>query len=140
VGPKTSLVTPPTHLQTKASPQRNNPIISEAIFGVDVIVTEIAPRQTFAANYSKIVDIAEEVYDGFHADEKQLERVLAREEVSYYSTAMLWLRLLEVKAKKGDEALTSAEKDVRKSVTDNEFNVPHPLFAYLNEVGTYSDK
>ncbi|KDR12576.1 hypothetical protein L798_13652 [Zootermopsis nevadensis] len=57
-GPKSPMLPPPSHLQTKESPQKNDSLITEAIFGVDVSVTEIAPKQPFSANYSKIVDIA----------------------------------------------------------------------------------
>ncbi|KAL1492946.1 hypothetical protein ABEB36_011107 [Hypothenemus hampei] len=47
----------PANLQTKETAQRNKSIISESIFGVDVSITEIAPRQSFAANYAKVVDV-----------------------------------------------------------------------------------
>lgn len=98
-------------------------------------MTEIAPKQSFSANYSKIVDIAADVYDGYRVDEKQLERVIAREEITYYATA----RLLEGKAKHGDYALTSAEEDIRKAVADDVNNVPQPLFIYLSQIGTCND-
>lgn len=131
---------PPTNVGFTPTAQRNESIISEAIFGIDVTVTEIAPRQSFAANYSKLVDIAQETYDAYRVDEKQLDRVLAREEVSYYSTALLHLKLIETKAKQGDQHLTSTEKDIRKATADEVFNVPQPLFTYLKEIGTYTDK
>jgi uncharacterized tellurite resistance protein B-like protein len=86
------------------------------------------------------VDLATEAYDNYSVDEKQLDRVIARGEVAYYSTAMLHLCLLEVKAKQGDQALMSSEKDVHKAVHDDTFNILQPLFAYLNEIGTYADK
>lgn len=130
----------PTHLQEKATPQRNESIISEAIFGVDVSVTEIAPRQSFASNYSKIVDVAKKVYDEIRVDDRQIDRIMVKEELSYYSTALLHLKLLEIKAEQGEEALTSAEKDIRKATQDIEFNVPQPLFMYLSEIGAYCDK
>lgn len=52
-GPKSPELAPPTHLSTKSSGQRNESIIAESIYGVDVRVTEIAPRQNFSANYRK---------------------------------------------------------------------------------------
>lgn len=72
-----------THLQTKETPQRNESIIFEAIFGIDVSVTEIALRQSFAANYSKKATIALEVYDAYRANEKQIDRVFTKEEMMY---------------------------------------------------------
>lgn len=73
-------------------------------------------------------------------DEKQIDRVIAREEVSYYATALMQLKLIETKAKQGDQHLTSAEKDLRKATSDDVFNVPQTLFTYLKEIGTYTDK
>jgi hypothetical protein len=35
--------------------------------------------------------------------------------ISYYAIAVLWLKLLDIKAKQGERGLTSAEKDVRKA-------------------------
>jgi hypothetical protein len=60
---------PPTHPQREPTAQRNSPIISEAIFGIDVSVTEIAPRQEFSAGYQRLIDISLEMYQKFRADE-----------------------------------------------------------------------
>ncbi|CAG9772095.1 unnamed protein product [Ceutorhynchus assimilis] len=139
-GKRNAEIPPPTDAHHPPTAQRNDSIISEAIFGVEVSVTEIAPRQSFAANYSKLIDIVTETYAAYQADEKVLDRIIAREEVSYYATAMLDLKLLEVKAKQGDAVLTSAEKDMRKSTVDETFNVPQTILTYLKEVGTYTDR
>lgn len=58
----------------------------------------------------------------------------------YYNTALLHLKLLEVKVKQGDTALISAEKDIRNAVADYVFNVPQPTYVYLQQIGTYCDK
>lgn len=139
-GDRNTTLPPPANLNVAPTAQRNESIISEAIFGIDVTVTEIAPRQSFCANYAKLVDIAVETYDAMRVDEKQIDRVIAREEVSYYATAMLQLKLIETKAKQGDRSLTSAEKVIRKATSDEVFNVPQPIFTYLKEIGTYTDK
>jgi hypothetical protein len=54
VGPKSSSVPAPTHLQTKSIPQKNESILTDAIFGTDVCVVEAAPRETFSANYKQL--------------------------------------------------------------------------------------
>lgn len=63
-----------------------------------------------------------------------------REEFAYYGTCLLWLRLLDIKAKQRDTALTSAEKDICKATADDVYNVPAPLAAYLNELSPYKDR
>lgn len=34
----------------------------------------------------------------------------------------------------------STERGIRKATINDVFNVPQPYFAYLKEIGTYSDK
>lgn len=133
-------IAPPTHLGGIPTPQRNESLISDAIFGIDVRVVEIAPRQNFDCNYSKVVDIANEVYNAYRVDEKQLDRQIAKEELGYYATALMQMKLIDVKAKQGNTALTSPEKDIRKAICDETFNVPAPLSIYLNQIGSYTDK
>lgn len=103
-------------------------------------MTEIAPRQEFQASYNRIVDTALETYQNLRPDEKQLDRLIAKEEMAYYTTSLLWMKLIDVKAKEGSIALTTEEKAIRKAISDEHFNVPQPLFAVLSEVGNYTDK
>jgi hypothetical protein len=139
-GPSSDQLPPPARPQRAPTAQRNESMISESIFGVDVSVTEIALNQEFGANYQRLIDISTETYQNFRADEKQLDRILANEEVAYYATALLWFRLLDVKAMEGNVALITEEKAIRKAIADEHFNVPQPLFASLFEIGNYTDK
>ena len=58
----------------------------------------------------------------------------------YYATSLLWLKLIDVKAKQNREALTSEEKSLRKATGEMEFNVLQPTTTYLNQIGQFSDK
>ena len=57
----------------------------------------IQPRQNFQTNLAKIDDLAIETYASYVPDVNQLDRKLAKEEMSYYSTGLLWLKLIDVK-------------------------------------------
>jgi hypothetical protein len=59
--PKADFVAAPQ----KATPQTNESIISELIFGVDITVVPIDPRQNFTANYSTLPLIAQETRNTF---------------------------------------------------------------------------
>lgn len=50
------------------------------------------------------------------------------------------MRLLEAKSKQGEHVLTNPEKDIHKAVVGEVFNIPQPIFAYIKEVGTYTDR
>jgi hypothetical protein len=79
-GPVADVLTKVLHIEVeqKATQQRNEPIISEAISGVDVHVIPIDPRQNFATNLSKLPILASEVYNSYQPDEKQLDRQLIK--------------------------------------------------------------
>lgn len=142
IGPKRPELPTPFKQGEIAQPNVKNtePVISDAIFGVRITVFDIAPKQSFSSNFSRLPEIASEIYDSYRPDVRQIERELVKEEVSYYATGLLWLRLLEVKAKQKDRALTSAEENIREATMDEVFNVPQLLHIYLNEVGNYTDK
>jgi hypothetical protein len=101
LGPKQPTPTPPSHINAPQKPtaQRNESMISKAIFGVDVIVTEIDASQEFNANYSKVPAIANEIYAAIRPDEMMIDKIVVKEKISYYATAMLWMKLIEVKTK-----------------------------------------
>lgn len=52
-----------------------------------------------------------------------------KEEMAYYATPLLWMKLIDAKAKEGKVALTGEEKAIRKAVNDEQLNVPQPLYA-----------
>jgi hypothetical protein len=142
LGPKTAEV-PQPKLQatnTDPTPQRNESLLSEAIFGVDVKVQAIEPRQNFLANYSRLPALADETFNQYAADNNMLNRELDSREFRYYATSLLWLRLLDIKAKQGRVSLSSQEKDIRKMCQEKSFNVPQPLFIYLSQIGDVTDK
>jgi hypothetical protein len=114
-------------------------LLADSIFGAETYVTEIAPRERFATCFSRLPSIAAEIHSSLIADEPQLDRKITREEVAYYSTAMLWMRLVEVKAKQNEKAITKEEKEIHKAAADTEYNVPQPLLSYLGQIGSYTD-
>lgn len=141
-GPSSPDVPVPSHINVPQTPtpQRNESIISESIFGVDIRVTPIEPHQQFSSNYAKLPKLTEEVFDQYSGDEKYLDRTLERAELVYYTTGLLWMRLIDIKAKHTRTTLTSAEKDIRKATMDETFNVPQPIYAYLSQIGDVTDK
>lgn len=50
LGPKSSDVTPPSALHTSANPtmQKNESLLAESIFGIDMTITAIQPRKDFS--------------------------------------------------------------------------------------------
>jgi hypothetical protein len=52
----------------------------------------------------------------------------------YLYNYLLWLKLVDDKAKQGREALTIEERSIAKATSDTEFNVPQP-HRYLPTAG-----
>jgi len=123
-----------------ATDQKNDLLISESVFGPNVTVVPIEPRQQFQSSYAAIPQLATEVYREYAKDVAQIDRKLVKEELSYYFTALLWLRLIDIKAKNGLQALTREEKTLQKDTKDENYNVPQPFFTYLASIGSIVDK
>jgi hypothetical protein len=122
------------------TPQRNESIIAESIFGMDISVQPIEPLQTFQVTNANYIQLAHETFNQYSADERQLDRIMKREEFVYYCVFLLWIRIIEIKAKQKGVVLTSQEKDIRKAVADLTFNIPQPIQAYLSQIGNVTDK
>jgi hypothetical protein len=82
-GPKSDVPVRGAHADDEQhpTPKRNDLIISEAIFGVDVHVP-IHPRNNFTTNLGKL-------YHAYQPDEKNLERQMIAEDLAYYSTGFI---------------------------------------------------
>ena len=118
-GPSSGNVPTPTNPQTAPTPQRNDSIISESIFGIDVSVTEIAPRQEFNASYNRSTDVSVETYRSLRPDEKMLDRLIVKEEMEYYATTLLWIRLIESRSKKVAQYLPPKRQRFIKRLATN---------------------
>lgn len=57
----------------------------------------------------------------------------------YFSTAMLWSRLLDIKAKRGNTNLTFEELEFCKAVMQHEYNIPQPIYLFLKGIGEVKD-
>lgn len=126
--------------EQKPTAQRNETLIAEAIFAPNVSVVPVEPRQTFQENYAALPQLAFLMYREYAKDVKLIDRELIKEELSYYSVAILWLRLINIKSKQGLQELTAAEKTLLKDLKDEVYNVPQPLHIYIMSIGAIVDK
>lgn len=139
--PITKLPTPELmHRNANPTPQKNHSLLEESIFGCEVTVVPIAPKEDFTPTYVAVPTLAEEVFREYAKDVQMMDRKLVREEMSYYFTGLLWLRLLDIKQKYGIRALTREEKTILKDTKDDTYNVPQPFFLYLSSIGLVVDK
>ncbi|KAL4710113.1 hypothetical protein ACJJTC_016515 [Scirpophaga incertulas] len=140
-GPATKEVTPPTALDKAANPtpQKNTPLWADSIFGIDVAVRELETNQEITPSFARMTDIVEEVYSSIGGDDQNLNKQVTKGMLSYYSTALLWGRLLNIKAKRGNANLSFHEQEFCKAVHQHEYNVPQPLYLFLRGIGSVKD-
>lgn len=74
----------------------------------------ITPKEDFTPIFAAVPTLAEEVYRENTKDVQMIDRKMVCEEMSYYFTGLLWLRLLDIKQKYGITALTTEEKTILK--------------------------
>ncbi|CAH2088465.1 unnamed protein product [Euphydryas editha] len=140
-GPATSAITPPTALDkaTKPTPPKNNPLWADSIFGIDVSVRELTVNQDVQPTFARLPEIVEEVYSSIGGDDQSLNKQMTKGMLMYYTTAMLWARLLDIKAKRGNANLTFEELEFCKAIMQHEYNIPQPIYLFLKGIGEIKD-
>lgn len=140
-GPASKEVAPPTAIDKLKTPtmQKNSPLWADSIFGVDVSVREFHVDQEITPSFGRLPDIVEEVYASIGGDDKNLNKQMTKGMLSYYCTAILWARLLDIKAKRGNTNLTFEEQEYCKAVFTHEYNVPQPVYLFLKGIGEVKD-
>lgn len=68
---------------TVPTEQKTKLLLSEPIFGVDFTIIPIQPREDFSTSFAKLPNIAAETYSQCATDERQMDRVPVKEEMSY---------------------------------------------------------
>ncbi|XKL65939.1 hypothetical protein PGB90_009359 [Kerria lacca] len=134
---------PPTHkAENEAKPalQRKEPIWSEAIFGVDVVLREYDQVTEFTLSFGRITQINRAIYTQLCANDDRLHRKLTLEMLNYYTVVNLWVRLLDIKAKRGTTTLSETECDLRRYFTDKKIYMLQPVYTYLRSIGNVIDK
>jgi hypothetical protein len=140
--PKSAVLTAPTALERNTTPteQKNKLLLEDSIFGMDVTIIPIQPIKDISTSFARLPETAVETYNQYSIDERQLERVFTKEEMSYYATGLLWTKLIDVKAKQFQESLTREQRALRKATERVEFNVQQPIASYLHQIGHFTDK
>ncbi|UPT53746.1 MAG: hypothetical protein 4 [Bactrocera dorsalis orbivirus isolate Bt] len=143
-GSKSQVVptTKPTQLEEakNPTPQRNQPLWAESIFGVDVSVRELNVNLEFQNSYANLDNVVSEVYTALGTDDKSLQKGMSREMLMYYATTLLWTRLMQIKAQRANSDLAEQERDLLRLLADAELNVPQPIYLYLKAIGSVRDK
>lgn len=140
---KTSREIPkPTQLQKveTPTPQKNNPMWADSIFGIDVSIRELDVNMEHTPTLARLPAIVEEVYSSIGGDDKNRGKSLTKEMMMYYTTALVWARLLDIKAKRGNANLSFEETEYCKLMFASEYNIPQPIYLMLKGLGHVKDK
>ncbi|KAG8239802.1 hypothetical protein J437_LFUL019439 [Ladona fulva] len=82
-----------------------------SLFSAGMSVREVVPHQTFTPSAPAAMEISMRTYSELLTDDPNLSKTLLPEFFSYYSTTMLWLRILTLKEKNA-HPLTVEERDL----------------------------
>ncbi|CAH0394710.1 unnamed protein product [Bemisia tabaci] len=101
----------PSALSEKPSPMKTSNPADETLFNNGLSVREVSSHTTFTPSLAPAIEIARDSYAEILTDNAQLGKVLLPEYYDYYSTSMLWLRVIHLKLKNGQQ-ITPAEHDL----------------------------
>lgn len=132
---------PPTSLYaaTKPTPQKNHCMWEDSIFTPDSVWRELDVLEEMSPSFARLPDIVQVTYAQMAPDCNHLNKILNKEMLSYYATALLWGRLLGIKDKNQRSSLSLTEQDFLRSMSAD-FNVPQPIYLYLKAIGNCKDR
>lgn len=119
---------------------KNTPLWADSVFGIDVSVRELhVNHQEIIPSFARLPDIVEEVYSAIGGDDKDLNKRMTKSMLMYYTTAIFWARLLDIKAKRGNANLTFEEIEFCKAMAIQDYNIPQPLYLFSKGIGEVKD-
>ncbi|CAI6374925.1 unnamed protein product [Macrosiphum euphorbiae] len=105
-----------------------------SVFASGISVREVSPRLEFTPSTPAIIDISRQTFAEMITDDSNLSKSLLPEYLDYYTTSMLWLRILSLK-QKNSQPLIEQEQDILQLVQTTPFTVPEPIFLQLRQIG-----
>jgi hypothetical protein len=125
----------PTHAHKVVNQAtRDEPIWKDTIFGPEQTSWEDNSRTSHTPSLSSIVEISKDTISHIYAQEPQMEKVLLQEAFHYYVCGLAWLRIVSIKQKEV-QAITVVENNLYELTKDTSFNIPEPIFLYLQAIG-----
>ncbi|KAJ8978102.1 hypothetical protein NQ317_018968 [Molorchus minor] len=121
------------HGTSKVSMSTASPADS-SIFSTGISVRENVARCTFAPSTPALIEISRQTYSELITDDPSLSKIVLPEYLDYYSTAMLWFRILTLKAK-NSQALTVQEQETLELIQTSSFLLPEPILLQLRAIG-----
>lgn len=136
-GPTAKTLPGPQHSQGKThpTPTKDEPIFKDAIFGSEIVVRENNMRITYTPSCAGIIPIVNDMWMEMRVDEQQIDKQMLVEGLRYYSTAILWLRMIQLK-RGNNVILTAEEQQLLDICGGTNFNVPEPIYLYIKALGT----
>lgn len=110
-----------------------NPFADSA-FVHNVTERELYLRETFSPSTPALTQITRSAYTEMSTDAADLSKRLIPEEFDYYAAAMLWFRIISLKAK-NQQPLTAEETIVLEMLRLESFTIPEPLRLQLLVLG-----
>lgn len=113
---------------------RDDPIHREAIFAPTTTVREIDPIVRFNNNYAVLLRMPSQMMTIFRTHNPKMSYSINIEALNYYTTGLLWLRLIEQR-NCAQRVLTPEEVALRRLTEHVVYSIPEPIYLYLKAIG-----
>ncbi|KAL1492424.1 hypothetical protein ABEB36_010676 [Hypothenemus hampei] len=105
------------------------------LFAENMSVKENTPRVFFTPSAPALIDISVQTYSELVTDDSNLAKAILPEYLSYYSTAMMWFRMVTLK-ERTSQPLTQLEQDLLLLIQTCSFVLPEPILLQIRAIGT----
>ncbi|KAF6198042.1 hypothetical protein GE061_007788 [Apolygus lucorum] len=124
--------------RTSLTPSTEN-LKDQTLFAVNQSTREVNPRVTFTPAASALIEVSRCMHREIQSIEPTTARHLTPEVLDYYSTALLRIRITDIKNQFGNQ-LTTAEDALLTIAERNPLTVPAPLLSFLKSYGAIITK
>ncbi|KAF6204840.1 hypothetical protein GE061_019003 [Apolygus lucorum] len=111
----------------------------QTLFAVNQSTREVNPRLTFTPAASALIEVSRAMHREIQALDPTTARLLTLEVLDYYSTALFWIRVTDLKNQFGNQ-LTPAEDALLTIAERNPLTIPALLLSYLKSYGAILTK
>lgn len=125
----------PAHLSKVPSPERNDPLASEAVFPDAATCMSTGPPVVYAPGMEGLRDIIDQTYNQLRSRGSQFTRTVPLCAYAYYASVLAYGKILKVKER--SIALTTGEQEFVRMLNAAELVAPTALSSFIASYGCF---
>lgn len=113
-------------------------LFEDTVFATGITIRRVH-QNSFSPSIPTLPDIASQMFFQYVIEDPNIYKLLTLEYLEYYTTCMLWIRIVSLKMK-NNQKLTEQERKLYEITLNTKFCLPKPLHLVLSSLGNVRDE